>query len=149
MIAVSTGVLVPAPEIVSETPVAGTITIEQLGLFTAVLMRWPALAGALAVEPRLFSQMPNGTEFLLTFEAKEKDDILRVITFDPTYDISKLDLGPLLMVMPDAFSGTLRGRSPEQARSQLVGSYGGPSGEGRANNAPRADGTRSEFPRLA
>ena len=60
MVALSTGVLTPAQEIVGGAS-SGGITIQQLGLFTAILMRWSRLAGDLAEEPTLFDQLVVGS----------------------------------------------------------------------------------------
>lgn len=145
MIAVSTGVLVPAQETDGGAAVVGTITIQQLGLFTAVLMRWPALATDLAGDPTLFHRvLARNAEHQTPIAVKwlENDDVARVIKLDDTYDISQLDLTPMLMLMPDAYSGQLREPPPKQPRTRLVGRPNGGTTGGEANNAPRTDGPR-------
>src|SRR5262249_15209434 len=57
MIALSTGVLAPAPKTGGGAVPAGGITIQQLGLFTAILMRWSRLAGDLVDDPTLLDKL--------------------------------------------------------------------------------------------
>jgi hypothetical protein len=123
MIAVSIDVLAPAPASAGGARQLGGITIQQLGLFTAVLMRWSQLAGDLIEEPTLFDQLtaqPTQNRNGIAAKWAGDEELLKAIELDQSYSLLGLDLIPLLMIMPDAYSGVLGERKPRLPRTRLV-----------------------------
>ena len=57
LIALSTGVFVPVVDETGGPAAAAGLTLQQLGLFTAIMMRWSQLAGDLVQEPDLFNKL--------------------------------------------------------------------------------------------
>jgi hypothetical protein len=123
MIAISTGVLAPARQSSGGMPAHGGITIHQLGQFTAILMRWSPLAGDLVEEPTLLDKLLVASEHPsegIVAKWLTDNELRKAITLDQTYSLSAVDLRPLLMIMPNAYSGMLGERDPKQARTRLV-----------------------------
>jgi hypothetical protein len=139
MIALSTGVLAPASQGIGGEPPAGGITIQQLGLFKAILMRWSRLASDLVEDPILLDKLlaaDAGQENLPAIVARwaEDQELRSTINRDGTYSLLEVDLRPLLTIMPDTYSGNLGARDPEQIRTRLVSPIGSRSVSGRASS---------------
>jgi hypothetical protein len=121
MIALSTGVLTAAQQDIGGQVSARGITIHQVGLFTAILMRWSRLAGDLVEEPTLFDKLVSGqpkTGIVAKWAAS--DELKKTIKLDQKYSLLGVDLTPLLTIMPDVYSGLLGEREPKQARTRLI-----------------------------
>jgi hypothetical protein len=126
MIAVATNVLVPAREGGGGAPPIGA-SMHQLGLFTAMLIRWPSLVGDLIEEPSLISKIydnPTGKQI----DDRWSDLRNAIDRASEEYSIKGLDLRPFLITMPDAYSGTLGEGSGDQPRSTLVSGLGAQPG---------------------
>jgi KAP family P-loop domain len=148
MIALSTGVLVPAPSVSTGAQKAAGITIQQLGLFTAIIMRWPALSRDIAENHRLLTQLslprPNATDDLLVLKWLEDPDLSRMVQLDAIYDVSKLDLRPLLLIMPDTHPELRRDRVAEGGRTSLIsGIFAQPSESIQLGGNTAGDGSSS------
>lgn len=139
LIALSTGVFVPAPQSTGNASRAEGITIQQLGLFTAVLMRWPKLAADLAQVPNLFAQIAASSvdepANKLAAQWWQDAELRDVMDIDSTYSLSQVDLTPLLMIMPDGYSGSLGDQNVTQTRTRLVAVSGVLGGSASANTA--------------
>ncbi len=130
MVALSTGVLTPAQESAGGASSEG-ITIQQLGLFTAILMRWSRLAGDLVEEPTLLDQLAvesNQPRTGVGAKWAADDELRTTIHLDPFYSLVGVDLKPLLMIMPDAYFGMLGKQVPEQRKTRLIAGLSGPAG---------------------
>jgi KAP family P-loop domain len=145
MIALSTKILTPYGGEAAGTPTAGGITIQQLGLFTAILMRWSELAGDLAEEPDLLDQLASPPNQPTTGRASKwatDDQLRKAINFAPAYSLADVNLRPLLSIMPDAYFGTLTESTPGQPRTRLIAGLMGNSipsdanPKGEANTSP-------------
>jgi hypothetical protein len=97
MIVLSTNVLMPMPEVTSGPSGSAVLTIPQLGLFTAVLMRWSRLAGDLIQKPDLFTCLSEGdqSEDELVKRWSKNAKLLEAIDLDSTYTLTDVDLRPL------------------------------------------------------
>ena len=132
IVALSTGVLIPEQRTLVGPPLGGGITIKQIGLFTAVLMRWSRLTGDLVEEPTLFDQIisaPNQPTGGIVAKWAADNELRKVISFDPAYSLINVNLKPLLMIMPDAYFGMLHDRAPGQRTRLVAGTEGGASPE--------------------
>lgn len=145
MVALSTGVLTAAPQNVRAQATARGITIHQVGLFTALLMRWSRLAGDLAEEPALFDKLASGEpQTGVAAKWMGNNELRNAIRLDEKYDLSNVDLTPLLIIMPDAYSGRLGEQDPTRGRTRLVGGFRWqPDATADANTSPRVDTGRS------
>jgi hypothetical protein len=133
MIALSIGALVPAPTTSAGGQKPNGITIQQLGLFTAIMMRWPGLSSDLAQNHRILAQLSlsdsDPKRNLVASRWLEDLDLRRVLRLDRIYDLSNLDLRPLLLVMPDANPELRRERLTKGGRTHLIsGNLGQSSG---------------------
>jgi hypothetical protein len=135
MIALMTGVFAPARGNSGGPPPIGLITIQKVGLFTAILMRWSQLANDLAERPSLLDEVLAGesaTQSVVVAKWAKDHEFLKAIELDGEYSLLKVDLRPLLMIMPDAYSGSLGARDATRVRTQLVAQQLG-------RNAPSAN----------
>jgi hypothetical protein len=156
MIALSTDVLAPAKQYTGGVASSDGITIQQLGLFTAILMRWSRLAGDLVEEPNLLNQLissPNQPVSRVSDNWAAEVGLREAINFDPNYSLLNVNLRPLLMIMPDSYSGMLSEGAPGQPRTRLVAGGGvqmlgtpSPSAEvpQKANTSPQPSGPPDE-----
>lgn len=127
MIALSTGVLVVKNPFSAGGANAGGITMEQLGLLTAILMRWPQLSSDLIDDPTLLKKIAfsgsasaqSNTTLDRAARWSSDGELRQAIDLDPVYSLSNVDLTPILMIMPSTYAGTL-GRRTSQDRTQLV-----------------------------
>jgi hypothetical protein len=139
MIALMTGVFTPARSGGAGAPPVGVITIHKVGLLTAILMRWSQLANDLAERPSLLDEllMDDGVVQSGVVGKWAKDTgLLTAIKMDGDYSLSKIDLRPLLLIMPDSYSGSLGARDATQERTQLIARQFG-------RNAPSTDANTS------
>lgn len=121
MIALSTGVLTAARKNIGGRVSPQGITIHQVGLFSAILMRWSRLAADLVEEPTLFDKLAAGqlsTGIVAKWAANE--ELRKTIQLEQKYSLLGVDLTPLLTIMPDVYSGLLGEREPKQARTRLI-----------------------------
>ena len=58
-IAITTRVLAPDEGVATHSTTSGGISLEQLGLFTAILLRWPQMISDLVVDPSLISRLSS------------------------------------------------------------------------------------------
>jgi len=133
MIALSTNVLIPVPQSAGGSSGRLGLTVPQLGLFTALLLRWSQLAGDLMQRPDLFTrlaQMDTSDDVVVKWISNSK--LLQAIKLDQVYSLAEVDLRPLLMIMPDTYAGLLGERNPNQPKTLLIGAailHAGPSAE--------------------
>jgi KAP family P-loop domain len=78
------------------------ISLPQLGIFTAITLRWPQLTGDLVVDPRLLHRLIVN-EPIESKWAANRDLRAALIDFGPAYSLRDVDLTPLLLVMPDTY----------------------------------------------
>ncbi len=125
LIALSTGVLSPAPQNAQGSSSSSGITIHQLGLFTALLMRWPQLSGDLAERPSLFLELRN-SDYTSAIVARWRNnsELLAAIEIDDKYSLMGLNLKPVLMIMPNAYSRALGVQNSSTGRTRLVAGRG-------------------------
>jgi hypothetical protein len=90
MISIFTGVFVSTPALGGGARTPEGITMEQLGLFTAILMRWPRLLSDILEEPALFDYIiSENTENTIVAKWVEDRELRQAITFGPSYSLSK------------------------------------------------------------
>ena len=122
MIALSTNVLIPVPQSAGGSSGRVGLTVPQLGLFTALLLRWSQLAGDLMQRPDLFTrlaQMDTSDDVVMKWISNSK--LLQAIRLDQVYSLAEVDLRPLLLIMPDTYAGLLGERNPNQPKTLLIG----------------------------
>jgi len=123
IIAVKTGVLVAAaPDAASIVGNRG-ITLRQLGLVTAIMLRWPQLIADLNRDSSALSKIaqliPSQEIFSLTMEDRER--LSMILQSHPAYSLAGIDLGPLLEVMPETALGSVEEGRDHNTRTSLVG----------------------------
>lgn len=132
MIALSTKILTPAPNVAGGGAKPAVLTIQRLGLFTAILMRWSRLAGDLVQEPMLLHNLLSDDGSMSAIKSRWIDDqaLRKTIEIDATYSLRGVDLKPLLMIMPDEYPGSLGVRDATQGITRLVAGLGSNISEG-------------------
>ncbi|MGY3347171.1 MULTISPECIES: P-loop NTPase fold protein [unclassified Bradyrhizobium] len=147
MVALSTGVLTVRVQTTTGGLAAGGITMEQLGMLTAILMRWPQIITDLLDDPKLLQKIASSSSNSSNLDAVAKwsadRELKEAINLDLTYSLSNVDLTPVLMIMPNIYVGNLSARANKN-RTQLVSGRAGqiavPKGPDdapeAANNAP-------------
>ena len=144
MVAVATGVLAPVQGASTGQISTNLITMEKIGLFTAILLRWPQITTDLIENPTLLDELivdEQSRERPLGKWSKESE-LINILKGGGPYSLSGVNLRPLLTTMPDAYPGLLDDRSASQERTRLVGRPYGPSGEA-SNNPVSSSNTAS------
>lgn len=94
--------------------------LEQLGLFTALTLRWPRLVGALLQNPDLITHLcdPHIEHDSNKSEKHWANDphFLEAIRREDTYSLAGVDLRPLLVAMPAIYSANA---PPAQKQREL------------------------------
>lgn len=136
MIALSTGVLAPARQGAGGPALSDGITIQQLGLFTAVLMRWSRLAGDLIREPQLFDQLLSDAPVAAKGFSEWSTDIelRKAIDLDSAYSLRGVNLRPLLMIMPDSYAGGIGAQGAKLEKTRLVAGLGALPSDANTSN---------------
>ena len=137
-IALTTRVLAPAQKKAARSAAAGGISLEQLGLFTAVLLRWPQIISDLIVDTDLISRLSgddrpkseDGAADGIKSHWAADDKLMRALSLKAPYSLLGIDIKPLLMVLPNAYFGEMGLSDSTQRAAQLVPGLGEMAGRG-------------------
>lgn len=116
MIAVTTNVLAPSIPTEDKSSEITGITLEQLGLFTAISIRWPRLISHLMTDPQLINKIIDDN----TTEWDAEASLKTLLKEEDRYSLREVDLTPLLMILPNTYSGDLNEANFYLQRSTLV-----------------------------
>jgi hypothetical protein len=141
-IAVQTGLLVPAGKTGANAEPAG-MRIEQLGVFTAIILRWPGLAADLSQRPDLLERLIGvasgenaGEDPLLAYWAS-RDRLTAALRLAPPYSLRAIGVLPLLSILPNTYRGEMDFTAVTAAPARLV--PGASFAAGAASAASSAD----------
>jgi hypothetical protein len=147
LILVETGHLIPQKTVKFTDVVTNDLTLERIGIASAILIKWPALLQDLLSEPDLLSLLLEtylGHRTGLVFEATrqwEVDAALRAaLTIGPEYSLLHVDLRPLLALVADSNRPGTAWRETGGERSRLVGTQAPEAGYGTSDVPPPPSG---------
>jgi hypothetical protein len=137
MIALVTGVVTPAQGEGGGPSPVNLLTIHIVGLLSAILMRWPQLTNDLMDRPTLIEELlDDESQDDIVAKWRGEAELLELLKLDGS--IARVDLRPLLLVMPDAYSGVLGERGKSRERTRLID---GRADFGTFENPPGTDVT--------
>jgi hypothetical protein len=147
MIAILTNVLAPAVSSGRADTQQNGISLEQLGLFTAIILRWPRLISDLIENPQLLARLasdeggPNGTEDYKSSGWERDGKLVEAVRLGGAYSLAGIDLRRLLMIMPDTYSGG--GLFPVEQDRSIPAESGTFNVQGQPSAPPAGSRTRS------
>ncbi len=114
-IAITTRVLAPDEGVATHSTTSGGISLEQLGLFTAILLRWPQMISDLVVDPSLISRLSSvdksasGNDAASDAESHwgTESKLMHALNLQVILFSLGVDVRPLLMVLPNAYFGDM------------------------------------------